>query len=614
MSAEQRFLGELLARRGVVTLEKLEALWAVQRERGTDLLDLLVNTNTLEDGVLARILADEAQLPTVDRIDVAAISTTVATRVPIAFAKAHKLLVVREDDSAVHVVCGDPFDTQALDDVRVIFGKPVEASVGGREHIEDAINRVYERQAGEEQLESDDSNVDEEAASDILDSDDEAPVIRWVNSLFLQAMKERASDIHIEPEEKEVIVRYRIDGELYVARRAPRAFMNSIISRLKIESALNIAEKRLPQDGRITKKIAGKSFDIRVSTIPTSRGYERVVMRLLNKSSVLLDLPDLGFSPREYALMDGLIRRPDGIILVTGPTGSGKTTTLYACINRINRPNLNILTAEDPVEYEIQGIHQVHVQPKIGLTFASALRAFLRQDPDIVMVGEIRDHETLEIAINASLTGHLVLSTIHTNDAAGAITRTIDMGAEPFLLRSSVIGILAQRLVRVLCPNCKYSYPAQDSELEELGLTHERSRARAARRSNPASRYFPRALREPDPVETFDPRNRPTFFKAPGCDRCANTGFSGRRGIYELLLIDDSVGPLILRKADAQTIKRVAWEMGMDTLRDDGARKVIAGMTTVEEVLAATQEDLDAEPGATPSARRERAAADVGTD
>ncbi len=596
MGSEQRFLGELLARRGVLPAEKLEALWAIQRERGTDLLDLIVNTTAVDEISLARVLAEEAQLPLVERIDPAEIMTSLATRVPIAFAKAHKVLVVREDELVVHAVCGDPFDTQALDDLRVIFGKPVEASVGCRDRIEDAINRVYEKQAGEEQLESDESSVDEEAASDILDSDDEAPVIRWVNSLFLQAMKERASDIHIEPEEREVIVRYRIDGELYVARRAPRAFMNSIISRLKIESSLNIAEKRLPQDGRITKRVAGKSFDIRVSTIPTSRGYERIVMRLLNKSSVLLDLPDLGFSGREYALMDGLIRRPDGIVLVTGPTGSGKTTTLYACINRINQPNLNILTAEDPVEYEIQGIHQVHVQPKIGLTFAGALRAFLRQDPDIVMVGEIRDHETLEIAINASLTGHLVLSTIHTNDAAGAITRTIDMGAEPFLLRSSVIGILAQRLVRVICQHCKYSYPAEDFELEQLGLTKERVRARLARCDNPASRYFPRTVREPDPLDSFDINARPTFYKARGCAQCTNTGFSGRRGIYELLLIDDAVGPLILRKADAQAIKRVAWEQGMDTLRDDGARKVIAGMTTVEEVLAATQEDVDVEP------------------
>jgi general secretion pathway protein E len=601
LASEQRFLGEVLTRRGVIPADKLESLFAVQRERGVDLLDLVVNTSVADEMAVAKALADEAAVPLVDRIDPAEIATALAIRVPIAFAKTHKLLVVRESELAVQVVCGDPFDTQALDDLRVIFGKPVEAAVGGRDRIEDAINRVYERQAGAEQLESDDSSSEDEAASDILDSDEEAPVIRWVNSLFLQAMKERASDIHIEPEEKEVLVRYRIDGELYVARRAARAFMNSIISRIKIESSLNIAEKRLPQDGRITKKIAGKSFDIRVSTIPTSRGYERIVMRLLNKSSVLLDLPDLGFSPREYALMDGLIRRPDGIILVTGPTGSGKTTTLYACINRINQPNLNILTAEDPVEYEIQGIHQVHVQPKIGLTFASALRAFLRQDPDIVMVGEIRDHDTLEIAINASLTGHLVLSTIHTNDAAGAVTRTIDMGAEPFLLRSSVIGILAQRLVRVLCPNCKYTYLAEDFELEELGLTPERMRFRAARRNNPASRYFPRNVSGGDLFEEFDITRRPMFSKAKGCNQCSSTGFIGRKGIYELLLVDDAVGPLILRKADAQAIKRAAQDMGMDTLRDDGARKVLAGMTTVEEVLAATQDDVESETASGPA-------------
>jgi general secretion pathway protein E len=411
-------------------------------------------------------------------------------------------------------------------------------------------------------------------------------------------MKERASDIHIEPEEKEVIVRYRIDGELYIARRAPRPFMNSIVSRIKIESALNIAEKRLPQDGRITKKIAGKSFDIRVSTIPTSRSYERIVMRLLNKSSVLLDLPDLGFAPRDYVLMDSMIRRPDGIILVTGPTGSGKTTTLYACLNRINQPNINILTAEDPVEYEIGGIHQVHVQPKIGLTFASALRAFLRQDPDVVMVGEIRDKETVDIAINASLTGHLVLSTIHTNDAAGAITRMVDMGVEPFLIRSSVIGILAQRLVRVLCPHCKVAYEAEDSELEELGLTAERIHNRYQRRLLPTSRYYPRQVADRDILELATDGVKPIFHKPKGCDRCSNTGFMGRRGIYEFLLMDDSIGPLVLKNADAQSVKRAAIEQGMDSLRDDGARKVLSGLTSVEEVLAATQEDVDADAAA----------------
>ncbi len=602
--AEQRFLGELLARRGVVAPDKLEGLFLVQREKGGELVDLIVGGNLADEMAIARALADEAQLTLVEHVEPAAVSATLATRVPIAFAKAHKLLVVGEDDSTVQALVADPFDTAAIDDVRVLFGKPVEVSVSGGERIVDAINRVYEREAGGEELEQDGATiVDEDAAGDILDSDDEAPVIRWVNSLFLQAMKERASDIHIEPEEKEVIVRYRIDGELYVARRAPRAFMNSIVSRIKIESQLNIAEKRLPQDGRITKKIAGKGFDIRVSTIPTSRGYERIVMRLLNKSSVLLDLPDLGFSPRDYALMDSLIRRPDGIILVTGPTGSGKTTTLYACINRINTPNLNILTAEDPVEYEIQGIHQLHVHPKIGLTFASALRAFLRQDPDIVMVGEIRDKETVEIAINASLTGHLVLSTIHTNDAAGAITRMVDMGVEPFLIRSSVIGILAQRLVRVLCPHCKQPYPAEDFELEELGLTQERIGTRVRRKQDTTSRYYPRTDTSKDILE-LEPGQRPTFYKAKGCDRCSGTGFQGRRGIYELLLIDDAVGPLILKNADAQTVKRTAQDQGMDTMRDDGARKVISGLTTVEEVLAATQEDVEMEPA--PSVPNQR--------
>jgi general secretion pathway protein E len=602
---EQRFLGEILARRANVPPDKLEQMYAVQREKGIDLVDLLVNGNVIDEASIARALADEAELPYAEKIEVDKIATALATRLPITFAKQHKVLVTAEDEATVYVVIGDPFDTIALDEIRVLFEKPVEANVAPSERIEDAINRVYEREAGGGELESEEGHVDEDVGgADILDSDDEAPVIRWVNSLFLQAMKERASDIHIEPEEKETIVRYRIDGELYVARRAPRAFMNAIVSRIKIESALNIAEKRLPQDGRITKKIAGKGFDIRVSTIPTSRGYERIVMRLLNKSSVLLDLPDLGFSARDYALMDGLIHRPDGIILVTGPTGSGKTTTLYACLNRINQPNINILTAEDPVEYELAQIHQVHVNPKIGLTFASALRAFLRQDPDVVMVGEIRDKETVEIAINASLTGHLVLSTIHTNDAAGSFTRMIDMGVEPFLLRSSVIGVLAQRLVRVLCPHCKEQYEASPTDLEELGLTPDRCAARRRRQTLPNSRYYPRNVQGVDPLEEYaGPYMH--FYRPKGCDKCAQTGFTGRRGIYELLMMDDVVGPLVLKGADAQTIKRAAIEQGMDSLRDDGARKVIAGLTSVEEVLVATQDDIEVEPDR-PSVRNVR--------
>jgi general secretion pathway protein E len=595
------FLADLLVARGVLDESRKDALLEANVGAGSDFLEMLVTNQVVDELAMAKAIGEEAMLDVVETIDHAAIATELATQVPIGFAKQHHLLPAKEDDRSVYVLCANPFDTTAIDEVRMVYGKPIELIVAGAERITDAINRVYERDAKGGELDSGKKEeAEEELSDDILDSDDEAPVIRWVNSLFLQAMKERASDIHIEPEEKEVLVRYRIDGELYVVRRAPRAFMSAIVSRIKIESSLNIAEKRLPQDGRITKKIAGKAFDIRVSTVPTSRGYERICMRLLNKSSVLLDLPDLGFSMRDFHMMDGLIHRPDGIMLVTGPTGSGKTTTLYACINRINKPNVNILTAEDPVEYELAGIHQVHVQSKIGLTFASALRAFLRQDPDVVMVGEIRDKETVEIAINASLTGHLVLSTLHTNDAPGAITRMVDMGVEPFLIRSSVIGILAQRLVRILCPHCKVPYEAKPYELEQLGLTPERVEHRRKRRNVVGTRYYPReAEGAVDPLD-IDFSKPVTFFRNGGCDKCGQTGFSGRRGIYELLLMDDAISPLVLQNADAQTIKRAAFEQGMDSLRDDGARKVLLGLTTADEVLAATQEDFDmnaAQPG-----------------
>ncbi|MET0592174.1 MAG: type II secretion system ATPase GspE [Polyangiaceae bacterium] len=592
----ESYLSEILVRRGVVTEERLKPFFAQQRENGPSLMDLLLAGNVADGASVAQALADECGFPYVARIDIDAIPTPIASKLPISYAKQHKLLVANEDEQRVHVICADPLDTASLDDVRALFQKPVDISVTSAENVVDAINRVYEKndQRGGDLQSKDEINAEDEL-EDILDSDEDAPIIRWVNALFFQGVKERASDIHIEPEEKEVVVRYRIDGELYVAKRANKQFMSSIIARVKIMAGLNIAEKRLPQDGRISLKIAGKSIDVRVSTIPTSRGFERIVMRLLHKTNVLLDLPDLGFAPRDYALMDSLIRKPDGIILVTGPTGSGKTTTLYAGLNRINHPNLNILTAEDPVEYEIGGIHQVHVHPKIGLTFASALRAFLRQDPDVIMVGEIRDKETAEIAIHASLTGHLVLSTIHTNDAAGAVTRLVEMEIEAFLVRSSVIGILAQRLVRMLCPECKEPYTPSDFELKQIGLDPERTAWRAARKFSP--RYIaqgPNGNVIYDPIQ-IDPKKPPTFFRAKGCATCLQTGYAGRRGIYELLMIEDVVGGLILKNADAQSIKRAAVEQGMDTLRDDGARKVLKGMTTVEEVLAATQEDVAVE-------------------
>jgi general secretion pathway protein E len=358
---------------------------------------------------------------------------------------------------------------------------------------------------------------------------------------------------------------------------------------VKIEAGLNIAEKRLPQDGRITKKIAGKVIDVRVSTIPTAKG-ERVVMRLLDKEQVLLNLIDLGFARKELDQLEHLIGRPNGIILVTGPTGSGKTTTLYGCLNRINTPEKNILTAEDPVEYELRGIGQMQVQPKIGLTFASGMRSFLRQDPDVIMVGEVRDHETAEIAIHASLTGHLVLSTLHTNDAPSAITRLVDMDVQAYQISSSVLAVLAQRLVRKLCEQCRTPYTPTAQDLRELGIDLAKAQEKLIELKRLAAttvigRDTPSIL--PDPVSASS--GELTFYHHAGCDACSNTGYRGRIGIFELMMIDEPVRREILNNSDAKTIQRVAQQQGMRLLREDGARQVVAGVTSVEEVLAATQ-------------------------
>jgi general secretion pathway protein E len=585
--AAQQYLAEVLVRRGVVPAEQLATLLQTAQERGQPLTDVVVAAEAADEERIAQAIAEEWGVAYTAQIDVGAVPLQVTERVPITYAKQHKLLVLGEDERQVYCAVSDPLNTTAIDDVRTLFGKPVELCVTSGRTVLDAINRVWERKedAGTD-LEGDHGDDDDQLV-DILDSDDDAPIIAWVNSLFSQAVRERASDIHIEPEDRDVVVRYRIDGELYVAKRASKQFMSAIVARVKIMAQLNIAEKRLPQDGRITLKIAGKSVDIRVSTIPTSRAFERIVMRLLHKSTVLYGLDELGFQEREFGMMAELIKRPNGIILVTGPTGSGKTTTLYACLNRINEPSRNILTAEDPVEYEIAGIHQVHVNPSINLTFASALRAFLRQDPDVIMVGEIRDKITADIAIHASLTGHLVLSTIHTNDSAGAVTRLVDMGVESFLVRSSIIAILAQRLVRVLCPHCKEAYRPSEHELEQIGLAPARVERRIRRNILPQYRVHGAVYRH-----LGEGLEDPVFYRAKGCAQCLNKGFTGRIGVYELLVVGDEVGRLILANADAQSIKRAALAEGLDTMRDDGARKVIEGRTTVEEVLAATQEDV----------------------
>ncbi len=529
-------------------------------------IEFILEKKLAGEVTVLKAIALQLELPIISSIEIKDIPDELVAGLPINFCKKHKLLPLSKQNGAIEVAISDPYALGAIDELSDHFGLPCALKLARSETIINAINGVYDRRSAQaeatmEAIQNDDdlnSFAHElEETKDLLDSEDEAPIIRLVNSLISQAIKEHASDIHVEPMERDLIIRFRIDGILHEKIRPPKKIQSSMISRIKIMAGLNIAEKRLPQDGRIRIKMAGKDIDIRTATVPTSHG-ERITMRLLDRSSILLDLTDLGFSPENYKKMDHLIHSPHGIILVTGPTGSGKTTTLYACLSKINTPDRNILTVEDPVEYQLQGISQVQVNPKIELTFASGLRSFLRHDPDVIMVGEIRDLETAEIAIQASLTGHLVLSTIHTNDSSGAIMRLVDMGVEPFLVASSLIGILAQRLVRTICPHCKKAYQASGRELDELGI---------------------------------DSSSSTLLYKGEGCEACGYSGYHGRAGIYELLTIDDDIRRLVMANSDASTVKRTATGKGMLTLREDGAHKVLAGITTTSEVLRVTHED-----------------------
>jgi general secretion pathway protein E len=415
---------------------------------------------------------------------------------------------------------------------------------------------------GEDRLELVASELAQEPR-DLLESDDAAPIIKLVNGLLSQAVKDRASDIHIEPFETDLVVRFRVDGMMYDVISPPKRFQAAITSRVKVMSGLNIAEKRLPQDGRIRLRIAGRDIDVRVSVIPTAFG-ERIVLRLLDQAQNLVDLEldRLGFAGENLRRLNRLIRQSHGIILVTGPTGSGKTTSLYACMKQINSPDKNIITIEDPIEYQLHGIGQMQVNPKIELTFASGLRSILRQDPNVIMVGEIRDSETAEIAIHAALTGHLVFSTLHTNDSFGALTRLVDMGIEPFLVSSSILTVIAQRLVRILCPQCREEYAPTPEELARIGM-------------------------QPRDV------NRPIYrASANGCRNCRGTGYRGRIAIHELMMVDDEVRSLVMKSADASTIRRACTSRGMRLLRQDGADRILAGQTTIEELLTVTQEEI----------------------
>lgn len=520
-----------------------------------------------------QVLAQFLGLPYVDKLDPPEPPRELLRgefdRIAGSWGRQFSTVPVGSKNGGVLVATSKPLNVEALDQLKLCYGLPLHVVVTSPDEITRAINAIRtslmsDRSSALSSEEDDSSNdFQDQLKIDVTDAeDDDAPIIRYVNAIIFKASSERASDVHIEPFEDKLKVRFRIDGVLYDIATEDKAFQAAITSRIKVMSRLNIAEKRLPQDGRIGLKIAGRDVDIRVSTVPTQFG-ERVVMRLLDKSTTVLDLGEVGIRDNLRTKIEKLIKKPNGIVLVTGPTGSGKTTTLYAALTRINKPNLNILTVEDPIEYQLDGIGQMQVNPKINFTFASGLRAILRQDPDVVMVGEIRDTETAEIAIQASLTGHLVLSTLHTNDSPGAITRLLDMGIEPFLVSSSLLAVMGQRLIRRLCSNCKEPYELSAEELQELGL---------------------------DPDEITDRRAfRPG---STDCENCQNTRYSGRTGIHELLVIDDSVRSLILQRLDSSSIKNAALLSGYETLRMDGARKVLEGLTSVEEVLLVTHEEI----------------------
>ena len=569
MSITDERLCKVLQDKYSVAPDRIEDALSVQREKGGRLSDILLQQHVLKEEELLEALSLQYGLPYCAHLRPPDIELALIAKVPIAFAKRHLVLPIRVHDDVVDVATPDPLNFAPLDDLRILLDRNVQPVLSTAMTILGCINQVYDLTASNRAAQAieDMSTAEDVDASggewteplDLLDATDEAPMIRLVNSILYQGARQRASDIHLEPFEQEVLVRYRIDGVLYNNMTLPRRLHPGLVSRVKIMAGLNIAEKRLPQDGRITIRTAGREVDLRVSVIPTAFG-ERVVLRLLEKGTRLFSLADLGLSNEKMAVINQLIRMSHGILLVTGPTGSGKTTTLYTGLSQINTSDRNIITIEDPVEYQLKGIGQMQVNAKINMTFANGLRAILRQDPDVIMVGEIRDRETADIAIHASLTGHLVLSTLHTNDAAGAVTRLIDMDVEPFLVSSSVSAVIAQRLVRVLCVDCRQASSPSREELAKLGLG-------------------------------TTPVTAP-IYHAIGCETCMNTGYRGRQGIYEILLVDDDVRALILAKTDSTLIQKRAMDKGMTTLAHEGAVKVLEGVTTVEEVLRVTLQDV----------------------
>lgn len=563
-------LGEMLVERGVINYNQLNEALGVQKKRGERLACILVELGVMTDDGIANFLSKELNIPRAKVSELNNIDITMKNIVPENMIRRELVLPVTKKDNTLVVAMVDPLNVIAIDELSSRTGFFIKTVIATESEIKNAIEKHYGKLISMDDLvkkmgsKTDVEVVKEEVIieedlSNLIKRGTEPSIVDLVNYILVDAIRSRASDIHIEPGEKSLKLRNRIDGVLYTVPSPPKRFQNSIVSRIKILSGMDIAEHRLPQDGRFKVRYEKRDIDFRVSVIPTTFG-EKAVLRILDASNMCVDLEDLGFEPKALPLYKKYIKAPHGIILVTGPTGCGKSTTLYSTLRTINSEDKNILTIEDPIEYLLPGINQVQVKPEIGLDFIDGLRSFLRQDPDIIMVGEIRDREAAEVAINAALTGHLVFSTLHTNDAAGAATRLLNMGIEPFLISSTVLLIIAQRLVRKICPACKESYSASTQTLRSVGIKIE------------GQKEFP-------------------LYRGRGCDKCNNIGYKGRTGVYEAMIMNDEIRQLILMREPSQTIKECAEKMGMITLKDSALRKVIRGTITLEEMLRLSFEE-----------------------
>ncbi len=560
----QSYLENYLLQKGLLDTEKLTALHGVVSASGENICQAVIRMGLAPEDKVLRSLCELLGMEYID-LNLIPLDEELLHSIPAKHVVSRQVLPIRRDNGSIVVAVSDPFDSRKADELKLLLDRPIRTVISSSKDIDRILKRIYGigAESMDQLLEESGGNLevlqegmDENGES--LEMVEDASLIQFVNQIILEAVRDRASDIHIEPFEDQLQIRYRIDGMLYPAVTPPKIklFQQAIISRVKIMADLNIAEKRLPQDGRIKLRAGDREIDVRVSIIPGIHG-EGIVLRLLDRSSIFLTLEELGMDQENFKGFNQLIRRPHGIILVTGPTGSGKSTTLYGALQKINSPEKKIITIEDPVEYQLEGVFQIPTKPKIGFDFAQGLRSILRHDPDIVMVGEIRDRETADIAIRSALTGHLVFSTLHTNDSAGALTRLVDMGIEPYLAASSVEGIMAQRLVRKICPSCREEVPVNSIEIKEFAENNGFHKA----------------------------------WKGRGCEACRNTGYRGRIGIFELLMVDDNVREMVMDRVSAGKMKQYILNKGMKTLRDDGLDKAHRGLTTLEEVIRVTKEN-----------------------